>query len=79
MHYVYLLQSEAFPERYYCGLSDDLKARLKHHNSGQSIHTAKFRPWKLSTYLAFSDRKKAVAFELYLKTGSGRAFAAKHF
>ncbi|MDX6767283.1 MAG: GIY-YIG nuclease family protein [Candidatus Methylacidiphilales bacterium] len=77
MDYVYLLQSETFPERYYCGLTGDLKARLKLHNAGQSIHTAKFRPWKISSYFAFSDRKKAVAFELYLKTASGRAFAKK--
>ncbi len=79
MHFVYFLQSEIFPERYYCGLTDNLEARLKQHNAGKSIHTAKFRPWKLTTYLAFTDKAKAEAFELYLKTGSGRAFAAKHF
>ena len=77
MHYVYLIQSEVTPERYYCGLTDNVQARLTQHNAGKSIHTAKFRPWKLTTYLAFTDKSKAVAFELYLKTGSGRAFAQK--
>jgi len=42
-----------------------------------SHHTAKFKPWRLVTYVAFSDKAKAVAFERYLKTASGRAFAKK--
>ena len=32
----------------------------------------------LRTYLAFSDQERAFAFEKYLKSGSGRAFAKKH-
>jgi hypothetical protein len=35
------------------------------------------KPWRLVTYIAFSDEKKAVAFEKYLKSHSGRAFANK--
>jgi hypothetical protein len=31
----------------------------------------------LKTYIAFSDEKRAVAFEKYLKSGSGRAFSKK--
>jgi hypothetical protein len=38
---------------------------------------AKFKPWRLITSIAFSDDLKALAFERYLKTGSGRAFAKK--
>jgi putative endonuclease len=79
MTYVYLLESVSFPEQRYVGHTDDLRTRLKSHNAGQSRHTAKFRPWRLVTYIAFSDEKKAVAFERYLKTGSGRAFANKRF
>jgi hypothetical protein len=30
-------------------------------------------------YLAFSDYEKADKFEAYLKSGSGRAFAKRHF
>jgi predicted GIY-YIG superfamily endonuclease len=77
MTYVYLLESVIFPGQIYVGLTDDLRARLEAHNAGQSPHTAKFKPWRLVTYLAFSDRAKAVAFERYLKTASGRAFANK--
>ena len=77
MKYVYLLQSIDHPEEVYVGLTDDLRTRLASHNAGQSPHTAKFKPWRLVTYLAFSDEAKAVAFERYLKTASGRAFAKK--
>jgi len=77
MKYVYLLQSIAHPDEIYIGLTDDLRARLKAHNSGKSPHTAKFKPWRLVTYIAFSDEARAVAFERYLKSHSGRAFAKK--
>ena len=77
MKYVYLLESIPHPDQRYVGLADDLRARLKTHNSGGSPHTAKFKPWRLVTYLAFSDPDKAVQFERYMKTHSGRAFAKK--
>ncbi len=79
MTFVYILQSELDPERYYTGISDDPSRRLTEHNSGHSTHTNKFRPWKLIVTIAFDDPAKAVAFERYLKSGSGRAFAKKHF
>lgn len=75
MKYVYLLQSIPFPEKRYIGLTSNLKNRLDAHNRGQSLHTAKFKPWELVTYVAFSNESKAVAFEEYVKSGSGRAFA----
>jgi predicted GIY-YIG superfamily endonuclease len=77
MKYVYILQSIDAPDRTYVGLTDDLRKRLASHNAGQSPHTAKFKPWRLVTYIAFSEESKAVAFERYLKSGSGQAFAKK--
>ncbi len=77
MHYVYLLRSEVFPDETYIGLTSDLRKRLKRHNAGGNPHTAKHKPWRLVTYLAFTTREQAAAFEVYLKSGSGRAFAAK--
>jgi putative endonuclease len=74
---VYILQSEADPERFYTGFTDDLPKRLKHHNSGRVIHTSKWKPWRLKTYMAFSDRRRAVHFERYLKSASGRAFVKR--
>jgi len=73
--YVYILQSLADPQHFYTGITDDLNARLAKHNSGSVPHTAKFGPWRVKTYVAFSDEARAVAFEKYLKSGSGRAFA----
>ena len=79
MHYVYILQSVTDSERFYTGITDDLTARIKEHNTGEVFHTSKYAPWRIKNYIAFDDRKKAVAFEKYLKTGSGRAFAKRHF
>ncbi|MCK4529747.1 MAG: GIY-YIG nuclease family protein [Candidatus Marinimicrobia bacterium] len=78
MKYVYILQSILFPDNYYTGVTKDINKRLQYHNYGQSPYSAKFKPWKLVTYIAFSDLKKAHKFERYLKSGSGRAFAQKH-
>lgn len=75
--YVYILQSEADPRRFYSGLTDDLRARLKKHNAGEVTHTAKWKPWRIKTALAFTDCQRAVDFERYLKSASGRAFAKK--
>jgi putative endonuclease len=77
MKYVYILQSFEDGERYYTGQTDDLKERLKQHNEGSVSHTKKYKPWQLKTYLGFADEKQAIAFEKYLKSPSGRAFAKK--
>ena len=79
MHYVYLLKSESRPAKPYVGRTIDLKQRLLDHNRGHSPHTAKFIPWQLVAYFAFQQEKTAAAFEKYLKSGSGRAFAKRHF
>ncbi len=78
MKYVYILQSFTEPDRFYSGITDDLKARLSAHNSGAVTHTSKYRPWRVKSYVAFSDAARAFAFEKYLKSGSGRAFAKAH-
>jgi predicted GIY-YIG superfamily endonuclease len=78
MHYVYILRSERFPGQTYVGSTSNLKRRLAEHNTGKSTHTNKFKPWILSAYVALPDQALAQRFELYLKSGSGRAFAARH-
>ena len=77
MKYVYLLESVEYRDQTYIGLTDDLRSRLSEHNRGHSSHTDKYKPWRLVTYVAFSDDRKAIEFERYLKTASGRAFANK--
>ncbi len=79
MHFVYSIQSEISSEYFYVGITTDVERRLNDHNSGKSIHTNKFKPWKLIAYIAFRDKSKARKFEAYLKTGSGRAFCKRHF
>ncbi|HEX8713485.1 MAG TPA: GIY-YIG nuclease family protein [Terracidiphilus sp.] len=78
MTYVYILQSLTSPEHFYVGITQDLRARLPKHNAGDVSHTSKFVPWALKTYIAFSNENQAAAFEKYLKSASGRAFAKKH-
>jgi putative endonuclease len=77
LNYVYILQSISRPDKFYTGLCADVGNRLKAHNAGQSPHISKFKPWRLISFHYFEDSGVAVAFERYLKTGSGRAFAAK--
>ena len=79
MFYAYILRSLSDPDQRYIGSTRDLKSRLAKHNKGDVPHTAKFRPWKLEAYFAFETKEKAAAFEQYLKSGSGHAFARRHF
>jgi len=71
--YVYILRSEVNPP----GFTEDLDARPVRHNSSGDPHTAKHRPWRIKTAVAFTDREQALAFERYLKSPPGRAFAKK--
>lgn len=79
MKYVYLIRSRKTPTQTYVGLMYDVHKRLAAHNAGQSSHTSKFAPWELVAFFGFAERGKAAAFEEYLKSGSGRAFAVKRF
>jgi predicted GIY-YIG superfamily endonuclease len=76
MHYVYLIEGAGGAR--YVGCTADLKKRLAQHNAGESLHTRRAMPWRLVTYIGFDDEAKAVAFERYLKQGSGHAFAQRH-
>lgn len=77
--FVYVMVSVTDPDRHYTGLTCDVSARLAVHNSGGSRHTVRHRPWRLIVSIEFTTQASAVAFEKYLKTGSGRAFAKRHF
>lgn len=76
-YFVYILRSCKYPDRYYTGFTEDLEARIKEHNQGKCKYTSKYIPWRIKTSVAFSDKEKALEFETYLKTSSGRAFAKK--
>jgi predicted GIY-YIG superfamily endonuclease len=76
--FVYVLKNSTNPPRYYTGLTSDITRRLAEHNAGSCNHTAKHCPWSLDTAIEFTDERRAVAFERYLKSGSGVAFANRH-
>ena len=77
--FVYLLRSDAIPARYYTGRTSNVRLRLGDHNAGRCRHTASGRPWKIVVAIAFADERRALEFERYLKSGSGCAFAVRHF
>jgi len=76
---VYILRSASQPERWYTGLTSNVWARLAAHNRGDARHTSTGRPWRLEVTIEFATVDAAKAFEAYLKSGSGRAFARRHF
>ena len=77
MYFVYLLRSINDASKTYVGYTTNIEQRLETHNSGGSVHTKSFRPWKLVSYVAFDTESKALSFEKYIKAGSGYAFAKK--
>jgi len=76
MYYVYNLKCH---DGYYTGCTNDLKDRIERHKNGHVPATKERRPIELINYIAFKDKYKAFEFEIYLKSGSGRAFIKKHF
>jgi predicted GIY-YIG superfamily endonuclease len=78
-HHVHILVSETDPSSHYTGCTTDLPGRLKKHNQGGVSQTEKYRPRRIETVVRFTLADKARAFETYLKSGSGREFARRHF
>jgi predicted GIY-YIG superfamily endonuclease len=77
--FVYILQSAADPGRHYTGIAADPQGRLAWHNAGPCGYTVAYRPWLISVTIEFPTEKQALRFERYLKSGSGLAFAKRHF
>lgn len=76
MYYVYILTNSR--SRKYIGFSEDLKTRLRAHQSKSVKTTKSAEGMQLVFYAAFQNKAKALAFEKYLKHGSGFAFTNKH-
>lgn len=71
MHYVYILKSKK-NRKLYKGFTNDLKRRIKEHNSGNSTFTKNNGPWELVYYEAFISEKDARSEEKFLKSGKGK-------
>lgn len=78
MYYVYILRHRR-DETLYKGFSEDLKQRIRDHQSGYSSTTSKKDgDYELIWYCGFLSKRDALQFEKYLKSGSGIAFTNKH-
>jgi putative endonuclease len=76
--FVYILKNGDAPPRYDTGATSNVVARLADHNAGRCDSTARHRPWTIDVVIEFADEQRAVAFERYLKSGSGVAFSHRH-
>jgi putative endonuclease len=74
---IHVLRSISDPSRYYTGVASDVDKRLGFHNAGLSAHTSDAVPWQLIVSISFANSRRAIEFEKYLKSGSGRAFAKR--
>jgi putative endonuclease len=75
MFTVYILKCS--DSTYYVGCTNDINDRLSRHEKGQISYTSKRLPVAIIHQSIFVDKYKAYEFEIYLKSGSGRAFAIK--
>ena len=75
MHYVYILRCS--DNTYYVGLTENIKARFREHAEKECRYTKSRLPVQLIWFAVFCNKKKAAAFEQYLKSGSGNAFFKK--
>ena len=77
--FVYILRSDTDPARHYVGRTSNVDERVGWHNTGPDGHTRHHRPWSAAVVVEFPSDAAAARFEKYLKSGSGRAFATRHF
>jgi len=75
-HYVYILRNELGKQ--YVGHTANIDSRLKEHNEGSVTATKNLRPWHIEWFCCFNDKKRAIEFEKYLKSGSGSSIRFRH-
>ena len=63
--------------RYYTGVTSDWRLARRAQCRSRPPHD-KWRPWEIDVVVQFTDEKRAVAFERYLKSRTGCAFAKRH-
>jgi putative endonuclease len=73
MYYVYVLKSGIDKRLYKC-ITNNLKRRLKEHNSGKHKSTKGYTPWNLVYFEEVSTRIEARKREKYFKSGIGRDY-----
>ncbi|WP_432411756.1 GIY-YIG nuclease family protein [Rasiella sp. SM2506] len=69
---VYILWSHTYRKRY-IGYTSNLISRFHSHNSlGKRGWTIRYRPWNVVFVAFFKNKKEALLFEKFLKSGVGR-------
>ncbi len=70
MFYIYILKLNN--NKLYTGYSDNIKRRIKEHQSGKVLTTSKYLPIKLIHYEAYTLKSDALKREKFLKTSEGK-------
>ena len=65
--YVYMLISKGNKPVSYVGYTNNLKKRIKLHNSGKGAKFTRGRKWKLIYKEKFTSKNKAILREYYIK------------
>ena len=65
--YVYMLISKGNKPVSYVGYTNNLKNRIKLHNSGKGAKFTRGRKWKLIYKEKFTSKNKAILREYYIK------------
>ena len=66
-YYVYMLISKGDKPVTYIGYTNNLKKRIKLHNSGKGAKFTRGRKWKLIYKEKFTSKNKAILREYYIK------------
>tara|TARA_B100000575_G_C22884301_1_gene514990 strand:+ start:461 stop:724 length:264 start_codon:yes stop_codon:yes gene_type:complete len=66
-YYVYMLISKGNKPVSYIGYTNNLKNRIKLHNSGKGAKFTRGRKWKLIYKEKFRSKNKAISREYYIK------------
>ena len=65
--YVYMLVSKGDKPVSYVGYTNNLKNRIKLHNTGKGAKFTRGRKWKLIYKEKFTSKNKAISREYYIK------------
>ena len=67
LYYVYMLISKSDKPVSYIGYTNNLKKRIKLHNSGKGAKFTRGRKWKLIYKEKYTSKNKAISREYYIK------------
>lgn len=73
MYYVYVLYSKE-QNKFYIGYTEDLRRRMREHNSGKSLSDRRIKNLNMVYYEACLSKTDAQKREKQLKTGFGRQY-----